>query len=69
MITRLVIAWTFFPQWFHPWANGGHGCPISTCITFFNMPCILGLNNHSSIIHLGVGMRFINYYIMPKSWR
>jgi hypothetical protein len=33
------------------------------------MPCILGLNNHSSIIHLGVGMRFINYYIMPKSWR
>ncbi len=65
----LVITWIFLPWWLCLEASGGHGCPISTCITFCNRPCILGSKNHSSTIHLGARMRFIDYYIVLKSWK
>ncbi len=45
------------------------GCLVSTCIKFCNMPCIMGLGNHSSTIHPIAKMRFINSYIVPKSWK
>jgi hypothetical protein len=51
----------FLPWCLHPLTSGGYGCNVSTCITFYNMPCIVGLENHSSIIHPGVGMKFIDY--------
>ncbi len=65
----LVVMWILLPWWLCPWASGGHGCHATTCITFCNMPCILGLENHPSIIHTRAGMRFIDYYIVPKSWK
>jgi hypothetical protein len=44
-----------FGKW-GPWVPCNY-----TYITFYNLPCMLGLENHSCNIHLGIGMRFINY--------
>jgi len=58
---NLQLCGFFFHDCLGLLASKGHGCHVSTCVTFCNMPYMLGLENHSCTIHLGVGMRFIDY--------
>jgi hypothetical protein len=51
----------FFSMMFASLNKWGLWAPCKHLYYIFNMPCILGLENHSSTIHLGIGMKFINY--------
>jgi hypothetical protein len=73
MITLLVVVWIFLPWCLHPSTIGGYGtCNVSTCITFYNMPCIVGFENHSSwswneVHRLLVHVKILEVNLVPMS--